>query len=344
MTCINGNLYIYVYVIKYLLLLSFLQDAHAFEMLTTLDMSSSQDLVTIPDFTILSSLKILNLKGCTSLEEVHISIECLTSLVSLNLSGCVNLRSLPDNICNFRALKSLNVGGCSSLEALPMNLGNIESLTELNAWGLTTVSNLPNSILRLGKLVELNLSDKEYLETPLTYVSDSTPTGWDVFLSYCSADTQFTSQLYAALDRHEIRTSKVDLELSTGEAIAVPQALWESKIYVVVLSENFVSSDRCLDELKKMVNAPRLVIPVFYKIDASIVEDQTGSLIEVFERLQINFAGEMWKVVSWRRALGRVAKLSGYHLSESRYFKHLTLMPFRSPLLAFIPLKLLSPL
>lgn len=322
------SLYIYVYVIKFLLLPSFLQDAHVFEKLTTLDMSYSQDLVTISDFTILSSLKILNLKGCTSLEEVHISIECLTNLVSLNLSGGVNLRSLPDNICNFKALKSLNVGGCSSLEALPMDLGNIESLTELNAWGLTTVSNIPNSILRLSKLVELNLSDKEYLETPLTYVSDSFPTGWDVFLSYCSADTQFTSQLYAALDRHEIRTYRADLDLSTGEATAVPQAIWESKIYVVVLSEKYVSSDRCLNELKKIVDVTRLVIPVFYKIDASIVEDQTGSLIEVFERLRIKFAGEMWKVDSWHRALGRVAKLSGYHLSENRLFK---------PLLAFIP-------
>ncbi|KAL8090600.1 hypothetical protein AgCh_039882 [Apium graveolens] len=286
-------------------------DSHVFEMLTTLDMSYSQDLVTIPDFIKLSSLKILNLKGCKSLEEVHVSIECLTNLVSLNLSGCINLRSLPDNICNFRALKSLNVGGCSSLEALPMNLGNIESLTELNAWGLTTVLKIPNSIVRLSKLVELNLSDKEYLEIPSTSVSDSTPIGWDVFLSCCSADTQFTSQLYAALDRHDILTYKDDLELSTREVIAVPQAVWESKINVVVLSESYASSDRCLGELLKIVNVKKLIIPVFYKIEASVLKDQTRSSIKDFE------LGKMWKVDN-RLALGIVARISGYHLSEDR--------------------------
>ena len=286
-------------------------------MLTTLDMSYSQDLVATPDFTTLSSLKFLNLKGCKRLEEVHISIGCLLSLISLNLSGCVNLRSLPDNICNFRALKSLNVGGCSNLEELPMDLGNIESLTELNAWGLA-VPKIPDSILNLSKLVELNLTDKEYLETPSTSLQDSTLTDWDVFLSYCSADTHFTSHLYTALDRHEIRTYKGDVEPSTGEVIGFPQAFWESKFFVVVLSENYISSYRCLDELDDILRRKKLVIPVFYKIDASVVEDQTGGFTEVFEGLQINFSGNLGKVENWRLALRKVAKFSGYHISEDR--------------------------
>nr|XP_017232828.1 PREDICTED: TMV resistance protein N-like [Daucus carota subsp. sativus] len=292
-------------------------DSQVFEMLTTLDMSYSQDLVTTPDFTTLSSLKFLNLKGCKRLEEVHISIGCLLSLISLNLSGCVNLRSLPDNICNFRALKSLNVGGCSNLEELPMDLGNIESLTELNAWGLA-VPKIPDSILNLSKLVELNLTDKEYLETPSTSLQDSTLTDWDVFLSYCSADTHFTSHLYTALDRHEIRTYKGDVELSTGEVIGLPQAFWESKFFVVVLSANYISSYRCLDELDDILRRKKLVIPVFYKIDASVVEDQTGGFTEVFEGLKITFSGNLGKVENWRLALRKVAKFSGYCISENR--------------------------
>nr|XP_017233920.1 PREDICTED: TMV resistance protein N-like [Daucus carota subsp. sativus] len=293
-------------------------DSHVFEMLTTMDMSYSEDLVTTPDFTTLSSLKTLNLKGCTSLEEVHISIGCLPSLLSLNLSGCVNLRSLPDNICNIRALKRLDVGGCSSLEALPMDLGKIESLKELIAWGLTTVPKIPDSILNLSKLVEFNLSDKEYLETPSSSVQNSTLTGWDVFLSYCSADTPFTSHLYTALDYHEIRTYMGDSERSNGEVIALPQAFWKSNIFVVVLSENYASSYRCLDELGNIVSRKNLVLPVFYKIDASVVEDQTGGFREVFERLQINFGGNLGKVENWRLALKKVAKFSGYHISEDR--------------------------
>ncbi|KAL1828127.1 hypothetical protein ACET3Z_006539 [Daucus carota] len=241
-------------------------DSHVFEMLTTMDMSCSQDLVTTPEFTTLSSLKILNLEG---------------------------------------SLKRLNVGGCSSLEALPMDLGKIESLKELIAWGLTT-------------LVEFNQSDKEYLETPSSSVQNSTLTGWDVFLSYCSADTPFTSHLYTALDYHEIRTYMGDSERSNGEVIALPQAFWKSNIFVVVLSENYASSYRCLDELGNIVSRKNLVLPVFYKIDASVVEDQTGGFREVFERLQINFGGNLGKVENWRLALKKVAKFSGYHISEDR--------------------------
>ncbi|KAL1828125.1 hypothetical protein ACET3Z_006537 [Daucus carota] len=232
-------------------------DSQVFEMLTTLDMSYSQDLVTTPDFTTLSSLKFLNLKGCKS-----------------------------------------------NLEELPMDLGNIESLTELNAWGLA--------------LVELNLTDKEYLETPSTSLQDSTLTDWDVFLSYCSADTHFTSHLYTALDRHEIRTYKGDVELSTGEVIGLPQAFWESKFFVVVLSANYISSYRCLDELDDILRRKKLVIPVFYKIDASVVEDQTGGFTEVFEGLKITFSGNLGKVENWRLALRKVAKFSGYCISENR--------------------------
>ncbi|WOH09196.1 hypothetical protein DCAR_0728651 [Daucus carota subsp. sativus] len=114
-----------------------------FEKLMTLDMSFSLDFTVTPDFTRLSRLETLNLKGCKSLRELHVSIGCLASLVSLNLGGCVNLRSLPHNISNLSALKSLNIDDCSALK---------RSLTEVNMWGLT-VWKLPISIGRLSKLV-----------------------------------------------------------------------------------------------------------------------------------------------------------------------------------------------
>ncbi|KAL8087618.1 hypothetical protein AgCh_037679 [Apium graveolens] len=77
---------------------------HVFEKLKTLDISGSEDLTTTPDFTKLPCLETVHLKGCKSLEEVHISIGNLVRLVSLDLHGCVKLRSLPDTICNLRAL------------------------------------------------------------------------------------------------------------------------------------------------------------------------------------------------------------------------------------------------
>ncbi|XP_063938664.1 TMV resistance protein N-like [Daucus carota subsp. sativus] len=134
-----------------------------FEKLMTLDLSDSLELTTTPDFTKFPCLETLNLEGCKSLEEVHISIGSLVKLVSLNLGGCVNLRCLPDTICNLTALKRLDIVSCRRLQALPAELGNIKSLEELNAEELT-VSKLPDSIGCLSKLVVLELSYNKNLE------------------------------------------------------------------------------------------------------------------------------------------------------------------------------------
>ncbi|XP_074355613.1 TMV resistance protein N-like isoform X2 [Apium graveolens] len=136
--------------------------SEVFENLKTLNMVHSLDLMTTPDFTKFPRLEILNLEGCKSLKEVHISIGSLGRLVFLNLFGCVNLRSLPGSICSLTALNVLKVGYCNSLEALPTNLGKIKSLKELNAESLT-FSRFPDSIGHLSKLVELKLSHNENL-------------------------------------------------------------------------------------------------------------------------------------------------------------------------------------
>ena len=121
-------------------------------------MSYSLDLTTTPDFTKLQHLETLNLEGCKSLQEVHISIGSLKRLVSLNLCRCVELRFLGDTLCDLKALKVLNIGYCQKLKALPTKLGNIKSLTELNAEGLA-ICELPDSIGHLSKLVALRVSN-----------------------------------------------------------------------------------------------------------------------------------------------------------------------------------------
>ena len=137
-------------------MLLFLQVPHVFDNLKTLDLSNCKDLTTVTDFTKLPCLETLNLEGCSSLEEVHISIGSLVRLVSINLRWCWNLKSLPHSICNLKALKSLDIECCYGLEAVPINLGNIESLVELNAANLY-ICKLPDSIGHLSKLIKLFL-------------------------------------------------------------------------------------------------------------------------------------------------------------------------------------------
>ncbi|XP_074357227.1 TMV resistance protein N-like isoform X2 [Apium graveolens] len=127
-----------------------------FDNLKTLNMSSSPNLITTPDFTRLPVLETLNLRDCSSLEEVHISIGSLVRLVSLNLENCSNLRSLPDSICSLRALEVLNITCCTGLEELPDQLEKIKSLKELHAVNVNLLKMLP-SIDQLSNLDDLDL-------------------------------------------------------------------------------------------------------------------------------------------------------------------------------------------
>ncbi|KAI9215633.1 hypothetical protein POPTR_T002200v4 [Populus trichocarpa] len=103
--------------------------------LKILNLSHSQHLIKTPDLHS-SSLEKLILEGCSSLVEVHQSIENLTSLVFLNLKGCWSLKTLPESIDNVKSLETLNISGCSQVEKLPERMGDMEFLTELLADGI----------------------------------------------------------------------------------------------------------------------------------------------------------------------------------------------------------------
>ncbi|GMP78124.1 hypothetical protein CsSME_00034176 [Camellia sinensis var. sinensis] len=101
-------------------------------------------------------LEELLLESCTSLMELHESIELLDKLFHLNLKDCTNLRYLPGSICKLKSVKHLNLTGCAKLEEFPKHLGHMESLTELLADG-TAIKQLPFSIGLLKNLRLLSL-------------------------------------------------------------------------------------------------------------------------------------------------------------------------------------------
>ncbi|KAL8089911.1 TMV resistance protein N-like [Apium graveolens] len=156
--------------------------------------------------------------------------------------------------------------------------------------------------------------------------SSSTPphTLWDVFLSFRGTDTRFTftDHLYKALHRTGIRTFKDDPELRSGEVIpdSLIQAIQDSKTYIVVFSQNYASSPWCLDELVEILRCykttKRLVVPVFYYIDPSVVRHQIESFKEAFKKHKTRYDVE--KVNNWRLTLNEVADFSGYHISKIR--------------------------
>lgn len=153
-----------------------------------------------------------------------------------------------------------------------------------------------------------------------------TPQQWshDVFLSFRGEDTRknFTNHLYTALFEAEILTFMDDEKLPRGKEISLEllKAIEESRISIVVLSENYGDSRWCLNELVKIIECKKtkgqLVLPVFYDVDPAAVCRQTGSFADAFAVHEKRYAAEMVK--RWRVALNEAANLAGWRfLKES---------------------------
>ncbi|XP_040374917.1 disease resistance protein RPV1 isoform X2 [Rosa chinensis] len=147
---------------------------------------------------------------------------------------------------------------------------------------------------------------------------------YEVFLSFRGEDTRsnFTDHLYTALFDRGIQTFRDADKLRRGEEIsaALLKAIEESRVSIIVFSQNYASSRWCLDELIKILECRKSegqeVIPVFYKVDPSHVRHQTGAFGDAFAMLdQCKYKGSIGK---WREALSDAANLSGWTYEEDR--------------------------
>ncbi|KAL8128303.1 hypothetical protein AgCh_015042 [Apium graveolens] len=151
--------------------------------------------------------------------------------------------------------------------------------------------------------------------------SSSAPPTWDVFLSFYGKDTRngFTSHLYSALDQQGILTFRDDPALDKGQEIssALLEAIKQSKIFIVVLSENYARSTWCLNELVQILKCKTTefqVIPVFFYVDPTDVRYQKGSFREALDGHKRRHSVAM--IEKWKSALSEIAALSGHHLRK----------------------------
>ncbi|VVB04717.1 unnamed protein product [Arabis nemorensis] len=104
--------------------------------LVSLNMNDCSHLRSLPAMVDLTSLKLLNLSGCSELQEIQdfapnlkelylagtaikelpLSIENLTKLSTLDSENCTRLQKLPLGIKNSRSILKLKLSGCTSLE------------------------------------------------------------------------------------------------------------------------------------------------------------------------------------------------------------------------------------
>ncbi|XP_028945511.2 disease resistance protein RPV1-like [Malus domestica] len=158
--------------------------------------------------------------------------------------------------------------------------------------------------------------------------SFSSPPSWkyDVFLSFRGEDTRtnFTDHFYKALHDKAI-TTFIDHQLKRGEEIspALLEAIEESRISIIVFSENYASSRWCLDELVHILECRKsrqqIVWPAFYKVDPSDVRKQTSNFGDAFTKLKCKFEDNQEKILTWTSALRDAANLSGRTFKEGEY-------------------------
>nr|KYP68875.1 TMV resistance protein N [Cajanus cajan] len=111
-----------------------------------------------------------------------------------------------------------------------------------------------------------------------------------------------------------------DVELKIGDQLApvLLKAIEESRISIVVFSENYAASSWCLDELVCIKSKCEHVWPIFYKVDPSYVRYQKGSYGEAMTKHESRFGKDCDKVHKWRSALTDIANLKGEHLQSEQ--------------------------
>ncbi|CAL1377129.1 unnamed protein product [Linum trigynum] len=154
----------------------------------------------------------------------------------------------------------------------------------------------------------------------------ATPWRHHVFLNFRGPDVRhaFSDHLYYALIRKGIKAFRDDRDLPRGENVteAIPRAIEDSKLSIVVLSRGYASSEYCLDELVKimltMKEKGHQPFPVFYKLSPNDVvhHQSSGCYKEDFDRHKKVYSYE--RVKSWSHALTSIADISGWVLHSER--------------------------
>ncbi|KAK3416403.1 hypothetical protein EUGRSUZ_H02123 [Eucalyptus grandis] len=153
--------------------------------------------------------------------------------------------------------------------------------------------------------------------------SSSSEAKWlfDVFLSFRGEDVRrgFLADLHRCLLHRGINAYIDSEDLRPGDQIspALTKAIEESRIAVLVFSENYASSRWCLDELVKVMECKRLkgqlVLPVFYRVEPREVRGQRESYGKALARHEEKLGKGSERVEKWRQALIEAANLSGWH-------------------------------
>ncbi|XP_057440951.1 disease resistance protein RPV1-like [Lotus japonicus] len=151
-----------------------------------------------------------------------------------------------------------------------------------------------------------------------------------IFLSFRGEDTRynFTGYLYHALRQAGFQVFMDDRELHRGELVAqvLKNAIENTKLSIIVFSENFADSTWCLDEVVQILDCKQrndiLVWPIFYKVEPSDVRHQRNSYEKAIVKQQARFGKDSDIVNNWKLALTQACSLNAFHYKENSGYEY----------------------
>ncbi|KAL3725619.1 hypothetical protein ACJRO7_030621 [Eucalyptus globulus] len=148
----------------------------------------------------------------------------------------------------------------------------------------------------------------------------SSEKNYHVFLSFRGTDVRnnFLRDLYGALNQKGIYTFVDSEELRKGEQIspALMRVIEESRVAIVIFSEDYAFSRWCLKELAKIMECKArkelIVLPVFYKVEPREVRRAIKGYGRAMAKHESDSENDLKAVETWKKALFDAGNLSGW--------------------------------
>ncbi|KAI6680302.1 hypothetical protein NL676_034183 [Syzygium grande] len=263
--------------------------------LTELKLSKCKFVEKIRGLSFLKNLRRLKLNRLDMLTEIQ-GLSELESLLYFRISDCRKIERLP-TLSKLDKLRHIELKACPKIKVIEGIVG-LESLLLDN-----------HGCIVLERLLDVSRS---------TWLSRKIPE-YQVFLSFSGSDTSYNivDVLYKKLVHDQISVFRDDDILSSGDGIGekLPQALKNSHIYIPFLSKNYASSWWCLRELAHMVKQEKIILPIFYDVEADDVKLKSTLYRSALDKHGRKFSDD--EVKEWEMALRKVADIRGFNLKSN---------------------------
>jgi hypothetical protein len=156
--------------------------------------------------------------------------------------------------------------------------------------------------------------------------SEEIPPQHQVFINFRGEELRksFLGFLLKAMRDAKINVFTDEIEVRGRDIQNLLSRIEESRVAIAILSKRYTESSWCLDELVKMkerIDQDELVvIPIFYRLDATNCKRLEGPFGDNFRNLERDYRSEPERIKKWKEALISIPQKIGLTSAGHRYY------------------------